>query len=114
MKQPKIFIKHIMEEIKYLFQNSVRLEYKDFIKDETRKRSFVRSLEIIGEATKNLPEDFRNKYPELPWKEMAGLRDILIHQYFGIDYRFIWDITKNKIPKLKEQIEEILKDTEES
>lgn len=110
MKQPKIFIKHIMEEIRYLSQNSVRLEYRDFIKDENLKRSFVRSLEIIGEATKNLPEDFRNKYPELPWKEMAGLRDILIHKYFGIDYRSIWDIAKNKIPKLKEQMEEILKE----
>jgi uncharacterized protein with HEPN domain len=82
--------------------------YEDFIKDETLKRSFVRSLEIIGEATKNLPDDFRSKYPQVQWKEMAGLRDILIHRYFGVNYKSVWDVIKNKIPKLKEQIENIL------
>ncbi|MBM3239053.1 DUF86 domain-containing protein [Candidatus Poribacteria bacterium] len=97
-----------MDEIKYLLQNSQNLEYEDFIKDETLKRSFVRSLEVIGEATKNLPDDFRNKYSQVQWKEMAGLRDILIHRYFGVNYKSVWDVIKNKIPKLKERIENIL------
>lgn len=108
MKQPKPFLNHIMDEIKYLLQNSQNLEYEDFIKDETLKRSFVRSLEVIGEATKNLPDDFRNKYSQVQWKEMAGLRDILIHRYFGVNYKSVWDVIKNKIPKLKERIENIL------
>jgi uncharacterized protein with HEPN domain len=97
-----------MDEIKYLMQNSEKLVYEEFIDNETLKRSFVRSLEIIGEATKNLPDSFRNKYPEVQWKEMAGLRDVLIHRYFQVNYKSVWDIVKNKIPDLKEQIEKIL------
>ena len=108
MKPPETFLCHIKDEINYLSQNSVNLQYEKFINDETLKRSFVRALEVIGEATKNLPDDFRQKYPQVQWKEIAGLRDILIHHYFGVDYKAIWDIVKNKIPKIKEQIENIL------
>ena len=108
MKQPDIFLRHIMDEINYLFQNSITLEYDKFIDNETLKRSFVRSLEVIGEATKNLPDDFKQKYSYIQWKQIAGLRDVLIHHYFGIDYKSVWDIVKNKLPKIKEQIENIL------
>lgn len=108
MKQAKPFLLHIMDEINYLLQHSKRLSYNKFIHDETLKRSFVRSLEIIGEATKNLPKTFTGKYPEVPWKDIAGLRDVLVHQYFGINYKKVWDIVKNKIPKLKGQIQNIL------
>ena len=97
-----------MDEINYLFQNSITLEYDKFINNETLKRSFVRSLEVIGEATKNLPDDFKQKYSYIQWKQIAGLRDVLIHHYFGIDYKSVWDIVKNKLPKIKEQIENIL------
>ena len=97
-----------MTEIEYLLENSEGLEYEEFIDNETLKRSFVRSLEVIGEATKNLSDSFRKKHPQIRWKDIAGLRDVLIHQYFGIDYRSVWDIVKNKIPKLKEQIEGIV------
>jgi uncharacterized protein with HEPN domain len=97
-----------MTEIEYLLKNSEGLEYEEFIDNETLKRSFVRSLEVIGEATKNLSDSFRKKHPQIRWKEIAGLRDVLIHQYFGIDYRSVWDIVKNKIPKLKKQIEGIV------
>lgn len=97
-----------MTEIEYLLENSEGLEYEEFIDNETLKRSFVRSLEVIGEATKNLSDSFRKKHPQIRWKDIAGLRDVLIHQYFGIDYRSVWDIVKNKAPKLKEQIEGIV------
>ena len=113
MKRAKPFLIHILDEINYLLANSEKLEFQDFIGNETLKRSFVRSLEIIGEATKNLPKNFRNKYSQVQWKEIAGLRDILIHQYFGVDYMSVWDIAKNKIPKLKEQIEKILSEVED-
>lgn len=69
-----------------------------FPQDETRRRAFVRGLEIIGEATKRVPEDFRTKHPDLPWKQMAGMRDRLIHDYFGVDYEIVWDVVKNHIP----------------
>jgi uncharacterized protein with HEPN domain len=110
LKQYKPFLEHIAEEIKYLIHNSQALAYETFVYNETLKRSFVRALEVIGEATKNLPPEFRKKYPEVQWKELAGLRDILIHQYFGIDYRSVWDVVKNKVPKLQEYIESILKE----
>ncbi len=108
MKPPEIFLSHIKDEIDYLSQNSIKLGYEKFINDETLKRSFVRALEVIGEATKNLSDDFRQKYPQVQWKEIAGLRDILIHHYFGVDYKSVWDVVKNKIPRIKEQIENIL------
>lgn len=113
MKQAKILLTHILDEINYLLKNSAKLEFQDFINNETLKRSFVRSLEIIGEAIKNLPQNFRNNYPEVSWKEIAGLRDVLIHRYAGVDYKAVWDIVKTKIPKLKSQIERILKEIEE-
>lgn len=110
MKPVEPFLRHILEETEYLLKNSQSLEYQDFIRNETLKRSFVRALEVIGEAVKNLPLNFRHQHPQIPWKSMAGLRDILIHQYFGIDYRTVWDIVKNKIPSYKNQIEELLRD----
>lgn len=79
MKQSKPFLEHILDEIIYLLQNSEGLVYERFIDNETLKRSFVRSLEVIGEATKSLSTDFRKEYPYINWKKMAGLRDILIH-----------------------------------
>lgn len=97
-----------MDEIDYIVQNSASLEYEMFIDNETLKRSFVRSLEVIGEATKNLPDDFKQKYSQVQWKEIAGLRDILIHHYFGVDYKSVWDVVKNKIPRIKEQVKNIL------
>jgi len=71
-------------------------------------RAFVRSLEIIGEAVKNLPSEFREKYSEIPWKEIAGMRDKLIHEYFGVNYRIVWKIVQQEIPRLKEQVERIM------
>lgn len=104
MKKSEPFLKHIIDEIEYLLRNSETINYEEFVSNETLKRSFVRALEIIGEAIKNLPADFRSKYPQVRWKEITGLRDILIHHYFGVDYKAVWDIVKNKIPTLKQQI----------
>ena len=114
MKRPDIFLNHILVEINYLSQKSKTLEYDKFIHDETLTRSFVRSLEVIGEATKNLPDDFKVKYPFIQWKQISGLRDVLIHHYFGIDFKSVWDIVKNKIPIIKQQIEQILSEIKET
>ena len=89
---------------------SENLLLKDFLEDETLKRAVVRSLEIIGEATKKIPADIKIKYNTIQWKNMAGMRDRLIHDYFGVNYSIVWDVMKNKIPDLHIQISEVLKE----
>jgi len=100
----KIYLLHIFDETTYLLEVSQDLTKQDFLENKTLKRSFVRSLEVIGEATKNLPDDFRRRYPDVTWKQMAGMRDRLIHQYFGIDYDVVWDVVVHQIPKLHERL----------
>ena len=78
------------------------LDFDDFLENKLVQDAVVRRLEIIGEAVKIIPEDIRNKKPEIEWRKIAGLRDILIHAYFGIDFDIIWDIVKNKLPELRE------------
>lgn len=109
-KQPKEYLNHILDEINYLLKTSEGLSQNKLVRDETLQRAFSRSLEIIGEATKKLPEDFLDKYKTVDWKAMAGMRDRLIHDYFSVDFEIVWDVVKNEIPKLKIRIEDILKE----
>ncbi len=109
-KQPEEYLKHILDEIEFLLASSKALSEDKFIYDETLQRAYSRSLEIIGEATKQLPKDFTDKYPEIDWDSMAGMRDKLIHHYFGVDYAIVWDVVKNELPKLKIQIQNLIQE----
>lgn len=101
------YVKHIVE-CSYIISVSNNLSKGEFLNDETLKRAVVRSLEIIGEATKKVPADFKVKSNSVQWKNMAGMRDRLIHDYIGINYSIVWDVVKNKIPELNDQLQEIL------
>lgn len=89
-KQPIEFLKHINDECLYILSVTKDLSKNDFLKDETLKRAIVRSLEVIGEATKKIPADFKFKWDSVQWKNMAGMRDRLIHDYIGVDYTIVW------------------------
>ena len=107
-KEPKEYIRHIQDECSYIISVSESLLFEDFLNDETLKRAVVRSLEIIGEATKKIPSDFKDKWNTIQWKNMAGMRDRLIHDYIGVNYAIVWDVIKNKIPDIHKQISEFL------
>lgn len=103
-KEPIDYLKHIADECTYIISVSSDLTKDKLLDDETLKRAIVRSIEIIGEATKKIPADFKVKWNSIQWKNMAGMRDRLIHDYIGINYSIIWDVVKNKIPELNTQI----------
>ena len=107
-KEPIEFLKHIADECTYLISISDNLSKDDFLDNETLKRAVVRSLEIIGEATKKIPADFKVQWSSIQWKNMAGMRDRLIHDYLGVNYSIVWDVLVNKIPELNSQIQEVL------
>ncbi len=101
------FCKDIMEASKRALTYSKNLDYKAFSKDIKTQDAIIRNIEIIGEAVKNIPEDSRNLYPNIPWKNMAGMRDKLIHHYFGINIDIVWDVVKTDLPEIIKKIEEI-------
>jgi len=90
--EPRDYLRHILVEVEYLLDQSQGLSFERFAADETLRRAFVRSLEVIGEAVKNLPEEFRAAHSEVEWRPIARMRDRLIHGYFGVDYQLVWDV----------------------
>jgi len=108
MKDYKVFLRHISDEIEFIMNQSRDLTYELLLEDETLKRAFVRSIEIIGEASKHIPDKVKAHHLDIEWKRIAGTRDVLIHKYFEIDYEILWDIVKNKLPPLRIKMKQIL------
>jgi uncharacterized protein with HEPN domain len=105
---PLEYLRHIRDEADYLVAKAKGLTREEFFLDETIKRAFVRSLEIIGEAAKKVPLELQHKYVQAEWRSMAAMRDRLIHGYFGVDYDIVWDVVVNKVPVTRQQMESIL------
>ena len=102
-----LFIEDILNSIKNIEEFSKNLDKDKFSKDILRQSAIIRQLEIIGEAAKNVPNSFREKYPNIAWKDIAGVRDILSHAYFGVNLDRVWKIIETDLPKLKKEISRI-------
>jgi uncharacterized protein with HEPN domain len=98
------YLEHILDETRYLVQETQALDREAFLGSETLKRAFVRSLEVIGEAVKHVPNDIREQHAYIDWRAIAGMRDRLIHGYFGVDYELVWDVICTRIPDLQRQV----------
>jgi uncharacterized protein with HEPN domain len=107
--EPRDYLQHVLVEADYLLRESSAVSAAEFMENETLQRAFVRSLEVIGEATKQIPDDFRRAHPGIDWRGMAGMRDRLIHGYVGVDYAIVWDVVQTHIPRLQRQIQSILR-----
>lgn len=110
MKDDKVFVRHILDEVIFIIRESKDLDFEDLLSDEILKRAMVRSLEIIGEAAKNLSKGFKEKHSDITWRELAGLRDKLIHYYFGIKWEIVWDVIKNVIPEIEGKLKVLLEE----
>ena len=103
------YLQHILEECHYITSViTADMPMYAFLSDETLKRAVTRSLSIIGEATKKIPADVKYQWQSISWREMAGMRDKLVHDYMGVNYLIVWDVAKNIIPKLTDQIAEVI------
>ena len=108
------YIEDIIGAMNDAFSFVKDMEYDVFLRDKKTIYAVNRALEIIGEATKNIPASVKNRYPQIPWKKMAGMRDKVIHEYFGVDLKRVWSTVKKDIPDLKPLFEKILSDFKQS
>ncbi len=108
-KSSRIFVEDILEAMDKIERYTTDLTYESFTKNELVVDAVIRNLEIIGEASRNTPENVRDKYHDIPWKRMIGLRNIAIHEYFGIDLSIIWQIITRNLPETKPIIIKMLK-----
>jgi len=109
----KLYLKDILEAMETVEKFVKDMNFEQFKNNDLVSSAVIRKFEIIGEATRNIPQEIKKKYSDIPWKTMVGFRDKLIHFYFGIKYDIVWETIKSKLPELKEKIKKILEQLEE-
>lgn len=107
-----LYVKDILENIELAEEFAKDINYEEFVNDKKTNHAVIRCIEIMGEAAKNVPQSIREKYPQIPWKDIAGMRDKIIHFYFGVNLKRVWLVLKDDIPKLKPLIQKVLRDME--
>ena len=106
---PIEYLRHIYDECEFITSSILPdMTKDDLIDNEVLKRAIIRSLEIVGEATKQIPVDIKQQWSDIPWRNIAGMRDKLIHDYIGVNYAIVWDVVRNKIPEIKPIIAQII------
>ena len=109
LKQPDVYLNDMTGALEKISRYTSKMSYESFIKDELIQDATIRNLEILGEAAKKIPEEIKLAYPKVEWKKVAGLRDILIHDYSSTDMTIIWDVVQNKLPILDKELRNITK-----
>ena len=107
-KNDNLYIQDIVDSVEKIMDYTKGLSFEQFSSDQKTVDATIRNFEIIGEATKNLSDKTKSSYQDIPWKEMAGMRDKMIHDYSGVDLDIIWKTTKERLPELKKSLEEII------
>ena len=109
----EIYIKDIIEYMERAENHIKNFQLDQFLKDDKTCDAVIRCVEVIGEAAKNIPEEIRIIYPSIPWRDLAGMRDKIIHSYFTVDFNTVWLVLKEDIPKLKPMVKKVLEKMEE-
>jgi uncharacterized protein with HEPN domain len=107
-----LYIRDILQNMQEAAEFILGMSYEQFVNDKRTFNAVLRSIEVIGEAAKNVTDEVRSRYPDIPWKEMGGMRDKVIHFYFGVDKEVVWFVVKDRLPSLRPLIEKVLIEVE--